>query len=81
MTLAAARAGRHGGATLKPGGEAATSYTTYRQAQTGDLPMPDPACLPAGRCSDSRGRGPGLSPLIFPCLRTRKIPLDPPLRR
>jgi len=30
------------------------------------------------RCAHSRGRGTGLSRLIFPCLKTRKIPLDPP---
>jgi len=46
--------------------------------QTGDLPISDPACLPAGRCSHSRGRCADLSRLIFPCLKTRKIPLDPP---
>ena len=32
------------------------------------------------RCSHSRGRGTGLSRLIFPSLKTRKIPLAPPLR-
>jgi len=30
-----------------------------RQAQTGDLPIPDPPCLPAGRCSYRRGRWTG----------------------
>ena len=32
------------------------------------------------RCAHCRGRGTGLSRLIFPSLKTRKIPLDPPLR-
>jgi hypothetical protein len=50
------------------------------RTQTGDLPVPDPACLPAGRCAHSRGRGTGLSRLIFSFLKTRKIPLAPPLR-
>jgi len=40
------------------------------------------ATLPSPiRCSCSRGRCAGLSRLIFPCLKTRKIPFDPPLRR
>ena len=52
-----------------------------RRTQTGDLLIPDLACLPAGRCSDSRGQGAGPSRAAFPCLRTQKIPLDPPVRR
>ena len=32
------------------------------------------------RCAQSRGRGTGLSRLIFPSLNTRKVPLAPPLR-
>ena len=48
--------------------------------QTGDLPISDPACLPAGRCSHSRGQRAGLPHLAPPSLKTRQISLNPPAR-
>jgi hypothetical protein len=41
---------------------------------------PPQSGLPAGKCSCSWSGCAGLSPLIFPCLRTQMILLDPPLR-
>jgi hypothetical protein len=48
--------------------------------QTGDLPIPDPPCLPAGRCSSRRGRRTGLPHAAPRSLRVQRISLDPPAR-
>ena len=53
---------------------------TVPHSSPGDLPIPNPACRQAARCSYKWCRWTGRSRLIFPCLTARKIPLDPPLR-
>jgi hypothetical protein len=67
-------------AAIEPGcADTGLRHERDRQAQTGDLPIPDSACLPVGRCSYGRGRWTGPSSLAPPSLgsgRTRKISLD-----